>query len=98
MKEQIIESIYAVIDATNGQAFNDRPLTKSLDTVLSGGSGELDSLGLIRFVTATEERIESTFGKSIVLIDDRALSQETSPFSSVGALASYIEVLLCEHA
>jgi acyl carrier protein len=98
VKKQIIESIYAVIDETNRQALDDRPLTKSLDTVLSGGSGELDSLGLIRFVTATEERIESTFGKSIVLIDDRALSQAISPFSSVGALVTYIEGLLREHA
>lgn len=97
MKEQIIESIYAVIDELNRQAVTDRPLTKSLDTVLSGSSGELDSLGLIRFVTATEERIESTFGKSIVLISDRALSQEVSPFSSIGALAAYIQVLLHEH-
>lgn len=98
MKEQIIESIYAVIDETNRLALDDRPLTKSVDTVLSGSSGELDSLGLIRFVTATEERIKSTFGKSIVLIDDRALSQEVSPFSSVAALAAYIEVLLREPA
>ena len=36
MKEQIIESIYAVIDETNRQALDDRPLTKSLDTVLLG--------------------------------------------------------------
>lgn len=98
MKQQIIESLYLVIDEINQQAQDQQPLIKSLETVLSGATGGLDSLGLIRLVTATEQQIETTFGKSIVLIDDRALSQAISPFSSVGALAAYIEVLLLETA
>jgi acyl carrier protein len=98
VKQQIIESLYLVIDEINQQAQDQQPLIKSLETVLSGATGGLDSLGLIRLVTATEQQIETTFGKSIVLIDDRALSQAISPFSSVGALAAYIEVLLLETA
>lgn len=98
MKEQIIESLYSVIDETNRQNSGAAPLAKSVETVLYGSNSELDSLGLINFVVAAEQKIEGTFGKSIVLADDRALSQEVSPFSSVGALASYIEVLLQENA
>ena len=96
MKDQIIESLYTVIDETNRQNPAGPPLSKSLETVLYGSESELDSLGLINFVVAAEQGIERNFGKSIVLADDRALSQPTSPFSSVGALANYIEVLLSE--
>ena len=98
MKEKIIESLYSVIDDTNRQNPGQSPLSKSIETVLYGSKSELDSLGLINFVVAAEQKIEGSFGRSIVLADDRALSQELSPFSSLGALADYIEVLLRESA
>ena len=98
MKQQIIESLYKVIDQTNRQNPGDAPLSKSIETVLYGSDSELDSLGLINFVVAAEEKIEQDFGKSIVLADDRALSQPVSPFSTVDTLASYIETLLQDRA
>ena len=79
MKEKIIESLYSVIDETNRQNPGHSPLSKSIETVLYGSKSELDSLGLINFVVAAEQKIEDSFGKSIVLADDRALSQEVSP-------------------
>lgn len=96
MNEKIVEALYTVIDDTNRQNPADRPLKKSLETVLYGSQSELDSLGLINFVVATEQRVEQVFGKSIVLADDRALSQAVSPFSTVGTLAQYIDGLLTE--
>lgn len=96
MNEKIVECLYAAIDEINRGRSGDTPLTKSPDAALYGSSSELDSLGLVNFVVAAEEKIEQAFGLSIVLADDRALSHEPSPFGSVRALADYIEVLLKE--
>jgi acyl carrier protein len=96
MNEKILDVLYEVIDDTNRERKGETPLAKEPGTALYGSASELDSLGLINFVVATEEKVESEFGKQIVLADDRALSQEPSPFSSVEALAAYIEVLLKE--
>jgi hypothetical protein len=96
MKQQILDSLYQAIDDVNRERPSDRQLSKSVDTALYGSSSDLDSLGLVNFVVAAEQRIEAALGKSLVLADDRALAQEPSPFRSVGALADYVEVLLRE--
>lgn len=96
MKEKILEVLYGVVDTTNKGKTPDQKLEKSLNTVLFGSSSALDSLGLINFIVAVEEQIESAFGETIVLADDRALSQDPVPFSSLGALSNYIEILLME--
>jgi hypothetical protein len=93
MKDQIIQTLFEVIDETNRQN-SGAILEKSAQTALYGSDSALDSLGLINFVVATEEKIEKVFGKSIVLADDRALSQAVSPFTSVDTLASYIEKII----
>lgn len=96
MQDQILECLYAAIDDVNAERKGEAPLAKTPDTALYGSASDLDSLGLINFVVAAEQKIEDGFGTAIVLADDRALSQEPSPFSSVQALAAYIEVLLRE--
>jgi acyl carrier protein len=96
MNERILESLYAAIDDVNRERPSDRLLAKAPDTALYGSSSDLDSLGLVNFVVAAEQRIDAAFGKSLVLADDRALAQDPSPFRSIGALADYVEVLLRE--
>jgi acyl carrier protein len=96
MTEQITEALYGAIDDVNRERPSDRQLAKSPDTALYGSASDLDSLGLVNFVVAAEQRIEAALGKSLVLADDRALAQDPSPFRSVGALAEYVEVLLRE--
>lgn len=96
MKQRIVEALYAAIDDLNRQRSGEPTLTKSIESALYGGASELDSLGLVNFLVAAEQRVEEEFDKAVVLADDRALSQDPSPFRSVGALADYIEVLLRE--
>jgi acyl carrier protein len=96
MNERILESLYAAIDDVNRERPSDRLLAKAPDTALYGSSSDLDSLGLVNFIVAAEQRIDEGFGRSLVLADDRALAQDPSPFRSVGALADYVEVLLRE--
>jgi acyl carrier protein len=66
------------------------------DATLFGRGSKLDSLGLVNLILMVEERIESTYGVKLTLADERALSQERSPFRSVPRLAEYICVLLGE--
>ncbi len=70
----------------------------SLDsnTTLFGGRGVLDSMGLVSLIIDLEERIEDEFGISLILADERAMSQEKSPFRTVSFLAKYISRLIKE--
>jgi len=71
-------------------------LEKSMDSILFGESGQLGSLELVKLVVAVEEKIEDQFGILVSLADERAMSEESSPLSTVGTLASYIDTLLNE--
>lgn len=98
MNEKILECVYAAIDESNEDRQDLPPLDKSLDTRFYKVENGLDSLGLINFLVAVEERVEREFGVVTALSDDRALSKEPSPFESVGALVEYIEELLGEQS
>ena len=69
-KEKIIQVIFDAIDEINERYPEDQRLSKSVDTVLTGESGELVSLGLVSFVIAVEERIQYDLGKTISLADE----------------------------
>ncbi len=71
----------------------DNPTNK---TKLYGEKSVLDSMGLVYLITDIEERISDEFEKDIVLADEKAMSQKTSPFRDVETLAKYIQNLLEE--
>ena len=96
MNDRIKLVIMNSIEEINRQLENEHQLEKSTNTVLFGEGGKLDSLGLINLVVAVEQNIEDEFDVTITLADERAMSQEKSPFRTVGSLADYIELLLEE--
>ncbi len=65
-------------------------------TLLFGDAGLLDSVGLVSLIVAVEQEIENELDVSIVLADERAMSQSSSPFRTVGALAAYASTLAAE--
>ena len=67
------------------------------DTRLVGGNTVLDSTALVSLITEVEQQIDDRCGVSITIADDRALSQERSPFRTVNSLADYV-ITLCEEA
>ena len=93
---KVIELIYDSIDEHNEIANTSKILAKSLDTVLFGRDGNLDSLGLVSLIVAVEERVKDEFGADISVADDRAMSQTQSPFRTVGTLADYVSELVKE--
>lgn len=68
----------------------------TLKTKLYGASSELDSLALVSFIADLEEKVSEEFNKDIVLADEKAMSQKTSPFRNVETLSLYIKSLLEE--
>jgi acyl carrier protein len=96
MKEKIQQSIFNSIDSLNAQLPNEGNIEKSNNTALFGSGSKLDSLDLINLVVAVEQNIEDEFDVTITLADERAMSQQTSPFRTVGTLTDYIEMLLGE--
>ena len=61
-----------------------------------GGSGPLDSLGLVNLLADLEYRVAEEFGREIVLASDRAMSRVRSPFRDESALTDYVLELLAE--
>jgi len=65
------------------------PAGFSEHTILFGRDGLLDSIGLVSFILDVEENLRARFGISITLADERAMSQNRSPFRSVSSLVDY---------
>lgn len=95
-KEKITQVIFRTIDEINHQLAENHRIEKSTATALLGKSAVLDSLGLVNLIVTVEEEIEEQFGVNITLADERAISQERSPFRTIGTLVEYIYMLLKE--
>lgn len=96
MKQKIEQIIIKTLLELNEELENENLNFPTSDTKLYGGSGTLDSLALVSLVTDLEEKISDEFDKDIILADEKAMSQRTSPFRTVDSLTSYIENLLTE--
>ena len=82
------------IDTIKKENFGIENDSYSSETELFGGKSSLDSLGLVTLIVALEQNIEDELGIAITIADEKAMSQEHSPFKTVGSLADYIEMIL----
>ena len=96
MTNKIEEVILNSLIELNEELENNPLGSPSKETQLYGGGGALDSMALVSFITDLEEIISEKFDKNIILADERAMSQKTSPFRSVESLTRYIKKLLEE--
>lgn len=94
--EKITQSVFSAIDDVNQSLPPEQRIEKAPDTVLFGHGGKLDSLGLVNLIVAIEQEIEASFGTTITLADEKAMSQNNSPFRTVESLVDYISLLLDE--
>lgn len=99
VRDHILQIILEVLADLNAGRSPDNHLAISADTRLLGQSSGLDSLELVKILLDVEERVSEELGAPIALMDERAMSQERSPFRSVNALTDYVVALLeDEHA
>lgn len=59
------------------------------ETRLFGEGGLLDSMALVSLVIAVEQAVEEKYQVSVALADEKALSQRSSPYRTIGTLAAY---------
>jgi len=97
-REKVTRLIHDVIDDLNAQLPDESKLEKHSGFVLFGSAGSLDSLGLVSFIVGVEDKINDEYGFTISLADEKVLSQELSPFKTIGALVEHLSVLIDDHS
>ncbi len=95
-RELVEKVIFSALDNLNEERAADEQINISAETELFGGDSVLDSLSLVSIVVDIEAEIAALSKTEISLTDDRAMSEEISPFKSVNALTDYILLLLSE--
>jgi acyl carrier protein len=92
MKQEILQILReTVIEQTHKKDFDNEK------TRLFGSKGLFDSIDFVRFLVTVEKRVNDVFPCEIIIVDDRALSQENSPFVNLDRLANYIWGLIDEN-
>jgi acyl carrier protein len=92
-KQQIVEIVVRAIKTANLGRTAEQQLEATPTAVLFGAPSPLDSLGLVGLLIDIEEAFQHQ-GHSIVLSDERAMSERRSPFRDVPSLTAYIEKLI----
>ena len=92
--KKIIDLVIEAVKEVGYDQNNQSLIDANEDTLLFGKN--LDSMGIVFLVTNLEDNISSKINIDIVLADERAMSQKTSPFRSVKLLAEYSQMLVAE--
>ena len=90
----VLDAIYKALNSLNEERGPDEQIAIGPDTCLFGESSVLDSLSLVSVIVDLETLVSDEFGKFISLTDDRAMSREPVPFTSVDTLKTYLLELL----
>jgi acyl carrier protein len=72
------------------------PPSASEQTRIFGRGGFLDSMQLVNLLMEIEQRVNERWRTSISIADDRAMSQERSPFRTIASLSDYVAMLMAE--
>jgi acyl carrier protein len=94
--EDVLKVVLDSVSELNLQLDDSHQLELSPETQLFGRGSKLDSLGLVNLIVLVEEKTADTFGKSVTIADEKAMSQKNSPFRTVQTLAEYLFSLLKE--
>jgi len=63
-------------------------------TRLFGDRADLDSMGLVTLIADLEYDLQQNLGRTVSLVDEKAMSRLTSPFRRVDYLTDYLVELL----
>ena len=90
MNQPEIETIiYQVFDNLMEQS-TELELEKQQRTPLVGDGSALDSLGLVNFLVALEQKLQDIVGSSFQIADQDLLIGEEQPLRSVETLSAYL--------
>ncbi len=91
---QVVVNTFKQVAKDNDKSFDGEP---TADTAIMGPDSVFDSVDLVTFIVALEQALEDDWNVSIILADDRAMSQSVSPFKTVGSISDYIDMLVKEN-
>ena len=95
-RPEALAIIYRALENLNEELESPIPLRE--DVQLFGADSLIDSLSLVSVIVDVESDVSGELGILVSLTDDRAISQEVSPFTSPAALADYVVMLSQEQA
>ena len=81
---------FKCIEELNCQLPPESRLQKSLDAILVGEGGVLDSLGLITLIVSLEEALEEEIGAHTALLEEEFLVDSNGPFCTLGSLIDWV--------
>lgn len=85
--------IFNALEMINQSRADDKQIPVEQGIALYGASGYLDSMDLVSLLIDIEEALLDQ-GIDISLSDDRAMSEQQSPFKNVDTLISFIETAI----
>ena len=92
--EKAMQAVTEAIDELNEQLPREEKIKNSMETVLMGKGGNLDSLRLVSLVTTVEQKIEENFGMAVSLLADIDAFENDNPYGTVRSLADYVASIL----
>lgn len=93
-RDEILQAVFNAIDEVNALSPQEVRLKKSGDAPLFGPKGNLDSLGLINLMVATERELEGQSGIQVNIANEGAMSRPNEVFQTINTLVDYIDGLL----
>jgi len=97
-KENVLEIILRALQNLNEELDDSEKFVVDSNLSLFGPDATLDSLALVSVIVDVEGDVSAALGRSISLTDDRAMTQEISPFDNVQTLLNYIMILVNEES
>jgi acyl carrier protein len=94
VRNELIALTVKTLQEIDGHYARKIPRDVGSETPLFGQEGILDSVGLVTLIVAVEQAIEDTFGVSVSLADEKAMSQRHSPYRTIGTLAEYAQHMI----
>jgi acyl carrier protein len=91
---QVVVNTFKQVAKDNDKSLDGEP---TADTAIMGPDSAFDSVDLVTFIVALEQALEDDWNVSIILADDRAMSQSVSPFKTIGSISDYIDMLVKEN-
>lgn len=91
-RDDLLDLLRESVEAFNA-IHGEKQLVFAPETPLFGQGAPLDSLDLVMLLVEIEDRLADRFGLGRPLSDDRAMSQQRSPFRTIGTLTEYLLTL-----
>lgn len=94
--EEALALVRSTVEELNGELGYPQLEKVDAGTELFGGSNGVDSLTVVRIIAEVERAAAARFGRPVVLADERAMSRRSSPYRTVGTIATLLRERLAE--